>query len=34
VPVTIGELSIIADLPSKLPPQDEQERLRREEDMR
>jgi tyrosinase len=34
VPVTIGELSIIADLPAKLPPQDEQEKLRREEDMR
>ena len=34
VPVTVGELSIVADAPSKLPPQDEQERLRREEDMR
>lgn len=34
VPVTIGELAIITDSPAKAPPQDEQEKARREEDMR
>ncbi len=34
VPVTIGELAVITDSPAKAPPQEEQERVRREEDMR
>ena len=34
VPVTIGELAVITDSPAKAPPQEEQERARREEDMR
>ena len=33
VPVTVGELAIVADRPMPLPPRDEQERLRRQEQM-
>ena len=34
VPVTVGELAIIVDSPMPQPPKDEQDQLRREEDMR
>ena len=34
VPVYIGSIALVADAPMRQPPAEEQERLRREEDMR